>query len=272
MNPLTSRIPATALAASLLSLAATLSAQTPPAPTTTAPASRPTSRPARPPVSWVNPKLPQGPGLTHHVLTSKALGHEVGYVAWTPPGYDATKRYPVIYFLHGIGGTESADAAGFSGLVAKGIEKGEIAPVLVVFPNGGASGYRGPVETMIIDELIPRIDQDYPTLNSPESRAIAGFSMGGAGAVRLSLLHPELFAAAASWGGGAGPDLEAAVDQSADLLKKRGFGLLLINGEKDRPEAFKPLARKLDAAGISNQIRYPSQPGAQSRPLLRALL
>ena len=42
------------------------------------------------PVSWVNPKLPGGPGLTHHVLESKAMGHAVGYVVWTPKDYDAS--------------------------------------------------------------------------------------------------------------------------------------------------------------------------------------
>ena len=78
--------------------------------------SRPTTQPRRE-ISWVNPKLPAGPGLSHHVLASKALGHDVGYVVWLPSGYEdkADQRYPVIYFLHGAGGNESADAAGFSG-------------------------------------------------------------------------------------------------------------------------------------------------------------
>jgi len=109
----------------------------------------------RPKVSWINPKLPDEPGLTHHILDSKAMGHEVGYVVWTPQGYDAsgTTRYPVIYFLHGMGGHESADAGGFSSLVARGIRKGHLPQVICVFPNGGRSGYRGDVEKMIIEVL-----------------------------------------------------------------------------------------------------------------------
>ena len=166
------------------------------------------------PVSWVNPKLPEGPGLTHHVLASKALGHDVGYVVWQPRDYDAARQYPVIYFLHGSSGTESSDAAGFSGWVAKGIEKGLIPPVIVVFPNGGLSGYRGEVETMIIDELIPLIDQTRPTVGTAAARLIAGFSMGGAGAARLSLLHPTLFAAAASLGGREVTDLEPVAEET----------------------------------------------------------
>ena len=111
----------------------------------------------RPSVSWVNPKLPEGgKGLEHRVMLSKALGHEVGYVVWTPPDYDASgkTRYPVVYFLHGMGGNESADAGGFSSLLARGIREGAIEPCLCVFPNGGRSGYAGDVEKMIVDELI----------------------------------------------------------------------------------------------------------------------
>lgn len=240
------------ISASLFWFVSLLPAQTPPV---SASATNARANPlGRRGVSWVNPKLPAGTGLTHHVLASAALSNEVGYVVWTPPGYDPGKKYPVLYFLHGAGGNESGDSAGFSGWVAKGIEKGEVPPVIVVFPNGGMSGYRGAVEKMIVEELIPLIDKNYPTLASAESRAVAGFSMGGAGAVRLSLMHPELFAAASSWGGNAGPDLGPVAEKNAEALKKRGFGLLLINGEKDRPDAFKSLAQKLDTVGVANQI------------------
>jgi endo-1,4-beta-xylanase len=213
--------------------------------------------PVQPParqISWVNPKLPEGPGLTHHVLASTALGHDVGYVVWTPPGYDTTKKYPVVYFLHGAGGTESADAAGFSSWVAKGIEKCFIPPVIVVFPNGGMSGYRGEVEKMIVEELIPLIDKSHPTIGTAESRVVAGFSMGGQGGVRLAVFYPELFAAAASMGGGADETTAATAEKNAAVLKQRHVGFLMINGEKDRPAAFEGLAKRLEAGGVENEI------------------
>jgi len=105
-------------------------------------------------IKWVNPDIAEMPGLSHHILQSKSMGHEVGFTVWTPPGYNENikKKYPVIYFLHGAGGNESADAAGFSEWTLKSIEKGTLPPVICVFPNGGMSGYRGEVETMIIDE------------------------------------------------------------------------------------------------------------------------
>jgi len=213
----------------------------------------------RPPVSWVNSKLPDGPGLTHRVLASQAMGHGVGYVVWTPADYDAggKTRYPVIYFLHGMGGSEASDSAGFSGLIARGIRKGVVPPVICVFPNGGRSGYREGVEKMIIEELIPLIDKSYPTKAEVSSRVVAGFSMGGAGAVRLSLLHPELFCAAGSWGGGMWRDADeilAAAESGADTLRANAYDALLINGAQDRPDAYEPLAQKLDKLKIPHEM------------------
>ncbi|MCB1096527.1 MAG: hypothetical protein KDN22_13200 [Verrucomicrobiae bacterium] len=210
---------------------------------------------ARPPVSWVNPKLPGGPGLSHHVLKSTAMGHDVGYVVATPDGYEpsAKTRYPVVYFLHGMGGNESADAGGFSGLIRSAVRSGKMPPVICVFPNGGRSGYRGDVEKMIVEELIPLIDRSYPTKAKASSRVIAGYSMGGAGAVRLSLFHPELFCGAASWGGG----MRRGVDEllaATEQLKNKDFAFLLVNGDQDRPDAYQALTPKLEAWGISHKV------------------
>ena len=220
----------------------------------TRPATRPQAQ-----VSWVNPKLPGGPGLSHHILASKAMGRDVGYVVWTPAGYEQKpdQRYPVIYFLHGMGGNESADSGGFSGYVSQAIQKGVLPPVLCVFPNGGVSGYRGEVETMIIEELIPLIDRSYRTTAKPASRAIAGFSMGGAGATRLLITHPDLFCAAASWGGGARPGdtvLAEAATKNAEVLKKNGEALLQIKGDRDRPEGNEEFAKHLEKLGVANEL------------------
>ncbi len=213
----------------------------------------------RKPVSWVNPRLPSVRGLEHHVLASTALGHDVGYVVWTPPGYNESgaKRYPVIYFLHGMGGHESADSGGFSSLVARQIEAGVVPPVICVFPNGGRSGYAGSVETMIVEELIPLIDRTYPTKPTAASRAVAGFSMGGGGAVRLALLYPQLFCAAGSWGGGIFRDADAllaAARANAEALKANRFAMLLVNGDDDRPEAFAALAETLRPLAVQHEI------------------
>jgi endo-1,4-beta-xylanase len=205
----------------------------------------------------VNPALPAGPGLTHHVLASKALGHDVGYVVWLPPGYaeHPDQRFPVIYFLHGAGGNESADSAGFSGQVAAAIEKGTLPPVICVFPNGVMSGYRGAVETMILDELIPLVDRDYRTIAKAPSRAFSGFSMGGAGSIALALRHPEVVSVVTSWGGGSrGDEAVAEAQKDAPIFRQNGMAMMFVNGDQDRPDACQPLADELIKLGIANTL------------------
>jgi len=210
-------------------------------------------------VKWVNPDIAEMPGLSHHILNSAALGHDVGYAVWTPPGYSEhkNKRYPVIYFLHGMSGNESADAAGFSGWVEKAISDGLLPPVICVFPNGGASMYRGEVEKMIIEELIPLTDKNYRTIPKHESRALAGFSMGGGGSVYLAIMHPELFCVLGSMGGGLwfwSDEVESKLKESVPIWKKENFGFMLVNGDKDRPDAFNKLTEFLNKDNIENQV------------------
>jgi len=122
------------------------------------------------------------------------------------------------------------------------------------------SGYRGSVETMIVSELIPLIDRQYSTTARPSGRVVAGFSMGGAGSVALAIEHPELFCAAASWGGalsrrGTGEDsrlLPAAIKNAA-TLKKNNFALLTINGDQDHPDGYTPLAKTLKPLEIAHK-------------------
>jgi predicted glycoside hydrolase/deacetylase ChbG (UPF0249 family)/enterochelin esterase-like enzyme len=221
-------------------------------------------RQSRREVRWVNPDVPEGKGLQHKILASKSLKNDVGYVVWTPPQFDSSgkTRYPVVYFLHGAGGSEASDAHGFSSMIAAGIRQKIVPPAICVFPNGGMSGYRGGVESMIVDELIPLIDEDYPTTAAATSRVIAGFSMGGAGSVRLSILHPDLFCGAGSWAGAlsfrgnpADSPLLPAAQENAKTLRDNGFSMLLINGDKDRPTAFQLLAERLESVGVAHEVR-----------------
>jgi endo-1,4-beta-xylanase len=141
-----------------------------------------------------------------------------------------------------------------AGLVAQK----KIAPVICVFPNGGMSGYRDRPdekamgETLIIKELIPLIDKQYRTIAKPEGRTIAGFSMGGGGAVRLAIKHPDLFSAAASWAAAIRfreDDPSFQVERLSGL--KDRVRLLMIVGEKDQTRAgHAPLLERLQQAKL----------------------
>jgi enterochelin esterase-like enzyme len=152
---------------------------------------------------WVNTPKPESlpAGVSHHTYHSQALGRDVGYCLYLPPGYeqDTAKRYPVIYSLHGAGGDETRSLL-TAEVLHEGIEAGRWPPMIVVFPNGGKrtlykDSYDGksPAETMVIKELIPHIDASYRTIAARNGRCIEGFSMGGRGATRLALKYPELF-------------------------------------------------------------------------------
>ena len=140
----------------------------------------------------------------------------VGFNIYLPPQYEQepTRRFPVVYYLHGSTGTESSDV-GFARYVHAEIVAGSIDPVIYVFPNGGAeSGYRDwpdsyvKSETLIVGEMIPYIDREYRTVALLGARGVCGFSMGGGGAIRLALKYPNIFCTAAS--------LAAALEQTSD--------------------------------------------------------
>jgi len=161
----------------------------------------PATRNAR--IKWVNePKPGSLPnGVTHRTFFSKALNRDVGYCVYLPPGYEtnSTRRYPVIYNLHGAGGNELHSFTDAK-VLHDGIVAGRWAPMIMVMPNGGQATFyndsfdgKFPAETLIIREFIPYVDATYRTIAERRGRAIEGFSMGGRGSTRLAMKYPELF-------------------------------------------------------------------------------
>ena len=161
------------------------------------------------PGQWVTPAV-RGPRIRHRTFESKVVGSKVSYHIYTPESYgrDGERRFPVLYWLHGAGGglagvrtlTQHFDAA---------IRGGRMPPVLVVFPNGHSLSLwvdskdgRVPMETVLVDELVPHVDASFRTVASREGRLIEGFSMGGYGAARLGLKHHKLFGAVSIFAGG----------------------------------------------------------------------
>ncbi|WP_182914449.1 alpha/beta hydrolase-fold protein [Paenibacillus sp. 1011MAR3C5] len=135
--------------------------------------------------------------------TDGTVGTELSYRLYLPHGYneEAPTRYPVMYLLHGSGGTETSWDK-FWPILDSMIESKKIPPVIAVAPVTGNSywvdsGKFGDVESAVTQDLIPLIDHTYPTIASREGRGLVGFSMGGYGALRYSLVYPELFGGAA---------------------------------------------------------------------------
>jgi S-formylglutathione hydrolase FrmB len=193
----------------------------------TAPAGGSTEATVAPPAA-----APDGPGrVLDASFASAALGVDKQYKVWLPAGYDelTSRRYPVVYMLHGLGGDETnwIEGGGLDG-AADALHL----QAIVVMPDGDDSFYanaatpadldaclarRPPFsrdqapedycvasaryEDYVIRDLIGHVDATYRTIATRAGRGIGGLSMGGFGALQLSMRHRDRFAAAASHSG-----------------------------------------------------------------------
>ncbi|QHV98892.1 alpha/beta hydrolase [Spirosoma endbachense] len=154
---------------------------------------------------------PQARLLEGMVLNSSILNRGVKFSIYLPPDYyTSNRRYPVVYLLHGYGDDETGWVQfGEADRIAdSGIRSGELPPMIIVMPDGGATFYVNDYqnkiryEDMFVQELIPHIDTMFRTRTQREYRAISGLSMGGFGSLTLSMHHPELFSSCAALSAG----------------------------------------------------------------------
>jgi putative tributyrin esterase len=141
-----------------------------------------------------HPRLTPSVALRDVTFRSAALNRDMQYRVVLPVSVPPGQKLPIVYLLHGGGGgfrdwTNDSDVAHFaeSGLV-------------LVMPEGGSSYYTNAVdppqdryEDYIVRDLISDVESRFPVATGSSNRAIVGISMGGFGAVKLALRHPELF-------------------------------------------------------------------------------
>jgi S-formylglutathione hydrolase len=129
---------------------------------------------------------------------------------YLPPSYesDTSRRYPVVYMLHGY----TDDDAKWFGLVKHWISlpavvdqafaNPDVREMIFVMPDAytryqgsmySTSATTGDWENYVAQELVAYVDSHYRTLASVNSRGIAGHSMGGYGAMRIGMKHPNVF-------------------------------------------------------------------------------
>ncbi|MBI4660214.1 MAG: esterase family protein [Verrucomicrobia bacterium] len=144
---------------------------------------------------------------------SKSVGNKRKTLVYTPPGYSADTKYPVLYLLHGIGGDEEEWRRGghpeiiLDNLIADKKAK----PMIIVMPNGRAQpNDRVGTNAMatapafakfdqdLLKDLIPFIQSKYSVKAEREDRALAGLSMGGGQSLNFGLGNFDTFA----WIGG----------------------------------------------------------------------
>jgi len=132
---------------------------------------------------------------------SAAAESDVSYYIYLPPAYESGEQnYPVVYWFHGAFGrpysatpvVKRLDAAIRAGDAPEMIVVSSIDPTGISMWTDSKDG-RLPMETILIEELIPHIDASYRTIASRSGRAIEGFSMGGYGAAFLGAKYSESF-------------------------------------------------------------------------------
>ena len=142
---------------------------------------------------------------------SKTVGNQRRSLIYLPPGYSKSKKYPVLYLLHGIGGDEKEWLNNGSPQVILDnlYSKNKIEPMIVVIPNGRAMKDDRAVgnifdsakvkafavfEKDLLNDLIPYIQKNYSCYTDREHRAIAGLSMGGGQSLNFGLGNLDKFA------------------------------------------------------------------------------
>jgi len=189
------------------------------------------------------------------VVTSPALdGYPDKVVVVLPPGYASqpTRRYPVLYLLHGAPGAPSnfitiGDVATDEATL---VAEGQMQPLILVMPTGArsflgdnewADGVRpgNGWETFVARDLVRAIDGRYRTIAAGASRGLGGLSEGGYGALNIGLHHPGEFDLLESWSG-------YMIADNVPAIFGRSQALLRYNSPADQVSIVAP---QLAAAG-----------------------
>ena len=164
---------------------------------------------------WQVKNVPQGvlEERYYWASTTETMRHCFVYL---PAEYNKNpnKKYPVLYLQHG--NAEDENGWGSQGHTAQIldnlIEKGLAEPMIVVMPNGNPNqqaaqtlglptsdmNFRDPAlqnayVKSLCEEIVPFIEKEFRAIAKPESRAIAGLSMGGGHTITASILYPSMF-------------------------------------------------------------------------------
>jgi S-formylglutathione hydrolase FrmB len=228
------------------------------------------------------------------VVDAKVSTHAgtIAYEAYLPKGYATSgKRYPVVYFLHGLPAGSTAYQA--NGWVQSALDRTGRSAILIL-PQGARDDdtdpeYLGAWEQAIADDLPRQIDARYRTIPTRAGRAIIGVSAGGYGAMHIALAHLGTFSAVESWSGYFHPtdptgnytrDLGSASKNAAANVHKQFVALeqrtdklplyiAFYIGRSDPTGNFvaenEQLNQELSAAGVAHVFRL--YPGTHSTTL-----
>ena len=158
------------------------------------------------PGAWDVQTVPHGV-LHRHLYRSATVGDHRSFTVYTPPGYDPTgkTKYPVLYLLHGSGDHDMSwvEIGRANVILDNLIAQNKAKPMLVVMTYGQMIGVNDKADYVdvvslyekdLLADVLPTVEKHYRVDASPQSRAIAGLSMGGGQAVWTGLNNLDRFA------------------------------------------------------------------------------
>lgn len=186
--------------------------------------------------------------ITRHVYHSPVLDGERELYVYTPPGYDRTKAYPVLYLLGGsgelAGGWWTDGRAGF--IADNLIAEGRAVPMIIVMPNNQVVHRTDPKHTALTFRLfdqelrraiMPLVEAQYRTVADRRSRALAGLSMGGRHTQLVGFKALDLFASFGVLSAG-DPESEKTTPEflaDPDINTKVDYLLVGLGTKEDTP-------------------------------------
>src|SRR5581483_9525370 len=146
---------------------------------------------------------PPKPDVRTTTFKSEALGRAMPYSVYLPPDYATTSaRYPVLYMLHGMSGTNDEwRGYGIFDRADQMIRAGQMRPLIIVLPQGDKAYWvdhalstdREAWGRYMAKDVVAEVDARFRTLAAASERAIGGVSMGAHGAIQIAMNYPGTF-------------------------------------------------------------------------------
>ncbi len=230
---------------------------------TAAPTVAPTAIPSATPFAC----LETAGRVIRSTFSSDVAGTELAYYMYQPPCFfDTFMRYPYVILLHGTGYDEAMWVdLGAPTVLDQGILKGVLPPMVLLMPDGGylselndrpdGTSY----EAVLLDELIPTVEEEFCLWGSRTGRAIGGISRGGFWAFSIALRHPDLFSAVGGHSAYFDPDNALPEFNPLDLaqtapLLKFPLRIFMDNGATDVVGTnIETMSEILNSRGIQNE-------------------
>ncbi len=188
----------------------------------------------------------KGIELDYEKIPTSSLNKSIEYGVYTPPNWNKQEKLPLILFLHGARDNHNTlEQYQTHSYFDKQINAGEMPRFILVTPNGGKGFWENwhdgshNYRDWVMQDILPKVQQDYNTLDCPNHCSIMGISMGGFGALRIANFYKNSFSSISAI---SAPILNNKDDEGSKtplLVRfffplKRIFGTKLYNGDNSQ--------------------------------------